>query len=67
MPSAAPPAYPPTARTHGFSDLTTTQPTKTSTMSPRAPPPQKSEQSAERLRGGCLPCPVRICDLQGVE
>ncbi|VDC04325.1 unnamed protein product [Peniophora sp. CBMAI 1063] len=61
MPSAAAalPAYPPTAHTHGYSDLTTKQPTQSVAMSARGPPPpkQKNEQSAERLRGGCVPCP----------
>jgi hypothetical protein len=40
-------------------EIVSTQPSAAPSMSLK-PDPQEDRQSAQRLRGGCVPCPVRI-------
>ncbi|KAI0701862.1 hypothetical protein BC835DRAFT_1322634 [Cytidiella melzeri] len=57
-------AYPPATytATPRAGQVHAAQPKPTQSMSlSRATEAQSEEQRAERIRGGCIPCPVRLC------
>lgn len=61
-------AYPPTARTTAdrANPVVSAQPQPAATMVPQKGG-QKEEGPAQRLRGGCVPCPVRSNQLKEKE
>ncbi|EKM56818.1 uncharacterized protein PHACADRAFT_254150 [Phanerochaete carnosa HHB-10118-sp] len=62
MQAAQQPTYPPPAHTNPRSvSIVSTQPKHSSSMSVSVPSGMKdNKNAAERLRGGCVPCPVRV-------